>query len=407
MDVTSTSPSTDLIISLPSVPNVATFTDEAEFDKLFEAILKKVDEHKPDVSTKKGREEIKSLAHKIAKTKVALDNQGKGLTEEWRANTNKVNATRNKMKERLEALQASVRKPVDDWEAAEEARADALKARFSALDAGRADANCPSEQIRAVLAEIEATEIGEDWQEYQEEAGLAKARAVTALRQNLAVAEKREADAKELEELRALKAAKEEEDRQRREAEEAAARLRDRSVKARQYIEEVEKGFIGGEPQPFGILIYELERKLPPLIDELGEYAEGLHAVRKAALSNLTVAMERQAAEDAAKAEEERKAAAAKAAADAEEAAARKQAEDAERHKREVEEAAQAERDRIALERKAEEDARAKREADAAHRAKIATDIADALRTMSGRATPEAIAEALIEGKIPHCTVRM
>ncbi|WP_322885492.1 hypothetical protein U8C32_09435 [Sinorhizobium medicae] len=405
MDVTSTS--TDLIITLPAVPNVSTFTDEAEFNKLFEAIQEKVDEHKPDVSTKKGRDEIKSLAHKLAKTKVALDRQGFALTEEWRINKKKVDETRGKIKERLEALQASVRKPVDDWDAAEEARLDALKDRFAALDADRADANCPSDQIRAVLTEIEATEIGVDWQEYQDEAALAKERAVNALRQNLATAEKREADARELEELRALKAAKEEEDRQRCEAEEAAARLRDRSVKARQYIEEVEKGFIGGEPQPYGILIYELERKLPPLIDELGVYADELRILRNTALRSLTLAMQQREAEAAAEAEESRKAAATKAEADAKEAAARKQAEDEERHKLEVEAAAQAERDRIALERKAEEDARAKREADAAHRSKIATDIADALRTMSGRATPEAIAEALIAGKIPHCTVRM
>src|SRR5690606_20296695 len=66
--------STDLIVSLPSVPNIATFTDEKEFDKLYEAILKKIDEHKPDVSTKEGRAEIKSLAYKIARTKTALDN---------------------------------------------------------------------------------------------------------------------------------------------------------------------------------------------------------------------------------------------------------------------------------------------------------------------------------------------
>lgn len=34
-------------------------------------------------------------------------------------------------------------------------------------------------------------------------------------------------------------------------------------------------------------------------------------------------------------------------------------------------------------------------------------EIADALRAMSGRATPEAIAMALIEGKIPHVKVNM
>ncbi|WP_313666181.1 hypothetical protein [Shinella sp.] len=399
--------STDLIIALPSVPSVATFTDEKEFDKLYDAILKKVDEHKPDVSTKKGRDEIKSLAHKIAKTKAELDRQGFALTEEWRINKKKVDETRSKIKERLDALRDSVRKPVDDWEDAEEARLQSLKDRFAALDAGRADANCSSDQIAAVLAEIEATEIGDDWQEYREEAAIAKDRAVAALRQNLAAAEKREADARELEELRALKVAKDEEDRQRREAEEAAEKLRERAVKARQYIEEVEKGFIGGEPQPYGILIYELEKKLPPLIDQLGEHAADLHALRKGALATITLAMERQAADDAAKAEEKRKADAAEAEAAAKAAAALKQAEDEARHKREVEEAAQAERDRIANERKAEDEARAKREADAAHRAKIAKDIADALRTMSGRATPEAIAEALMNGDIPHCTVEI
>jgi hypothetical protein len=230
----SDSASTDLIISLPSVPSVATFTDEKEFDKLYDAILKKVDEHKPDVSTKKGRDEIKSLAFKIAKTKVALDKQGLALTGEWRENTKKVNATRTKIEERLEALQTTVRKPLTDWENAEEARVQSLKDRFGALDAGRADANCHSEQIAAVLAEIEATEIGDDWDEYREEAGIAKDRAVNALRQNLAAAEKREADARELEELRALKAAKDEEDRLRRETEEAEAKLRDRAAKARQ-----------------------------------------------------------------------------------------------------------------------------------------------------------------------------
>jgi hypothetical protein len=93
----------------------------------------------------------------------------------------------------------------------------------------------------------------------------------------------------------------------------------------------------------------------------------------------------------------------------------KRQAEEAAaQHKRDLEaaalreaDAAQRERDRIAAEREAEAAARAKREADQAHRAKIAADIADALRTMSGRATPEAIAEALMTGAIPHVTVNM
>lgn len=399
--------SSDLIIKLPAIPNVATFTDEKEFDKLYDAIEKKVKEHVPDVSTKTGRDAIKSLTYKVARTKTALDNQGKALTKEWRDNTTKVNATRNLIDERLEALQKTVRQPLTDWENKEDARIEALKLRFDALDAGRADAHCTTEQIKSVLTEIENTNIGEDWCEYQDEARIAKDRALIALRQNLSIAEKRETDARELDELRALKAAKEEEDRKRNEADEAASKLRDRAVKARQYIGEVEKGFIGGEPQPYGILIYELERKLPPLIDELGDYAEELHIFRNTALRSVTLAMQQQVAADAAKAEEDRKASAEQAEAEAKEAAAKQKADDEARHKVEIEAAAQAERDKIESDRKAEETARAKREADATHRAKIATEIADALRTMSGRATPEAIAEALIAGEIPHTTVRM
>ena len=56
---------------------------------------------------------------------------------------------------------------------------------------------------------------------------------------------------------------------------------------------------------------------------------------------------------------------------------------------------------------KADADARAKRQADVAHRAKIASDIAEALRAYAGITTPELIAEALIEGRIPHCKVSM
>lgn len=399
--------STDLIVKLPSIMTVEYFTNESEIDKLIASVKAVAKAHVPDLSTATSRAKTKSVAFKVSQTKTEIIRQGKKLSEEARNLQKKVNTACNIIEEELDGIRDEVKKPVTDWEDQEAARLDALKLRFSALDAGRADAHCPSEQIKSVLAEIEATDIGEDWEEYQDEARLARDRAVKTLQQNLVISAQRETDALELEELRALKAAKEEEDRQRRETEEAAAKLRERAIKARQYIGEVEKGFIGGEPQPYGILIYELDRKLPPLIDELGAYAEELHILRETALRSVTLSMQQQAAADAARAEEDRKASAEQAEAAAKEAAVKQKADDEARHKVELEAAAQAERDKIESDRKAEESARAKREADATHRAKIATDIAGALRTMSGRATPEAIAEALIEGKIPHTTVRM
>ena len=360
-----------------------------------------------DPTTAKGREGLKSVAYEVSKTKAELDRQGKALTDEQRREVAAVNAGRSAASAFLDDLRDEIKRPAIEWEEKEGSRIQALKDRLAAFDSGRADAHCPSEQISAVISEIEGIETGEDWQEYQTEASLAKDRALIALRGNLDIAEKREADGRELEELRALKAEKDERERIARDAETAKAALANRADNARAYIEAIGNGMIGGQPQAYGILLYELETKLPPLIEELGDHADALHDLRAKTAASLREKSEEERIEREAREDAEAKANAERASAEAKAAAERQRVEDEARHKREVEAAAQRERERIAAEQQAEADARAKREADAAHREKIASDIADALRAMTGRATPEAIAEALIEGKIPHCTVRM
>lgn len=347
-----------------------------------------------DVGARKGRDALKSIAHKVSQSKVELDKQGLALTEQARKEIDAVNAGRKLAKTRLDALRDEIKKPALDWEAAEEARVQSLKDRLADLDANRADAHGPSEQIAAVLTEIEAVEVGEDWQEYQSEAALAKETALTALRNSLEKAEKREAEARELEELRALKAKQEEEDRIRREAETAAEELRSRADKARAYIKEAGEGRIGGTPQAFGILIYELDTKIVDIVDQLGEHAEAIHDLRKSTLSDLKSRMEKQRLEDEAKAEQQRKEAAEEAAQEAE-AKARQEA---------AKEAAAKQR-RIDDEARKEAEAKAAREADQAHRNSIRNDIIEALSSMRGNATPEAIADALMDGKIPHTEV--
>ncbi|MDX0106615.1 hypothetical protein GOL82_29030 [Sinorhizobium medicae] len=233
MDVTSTSTSTDLIISLPVKADVVTFTDEKAFEDLYDRIVKKVSEHVADVSTKKGRDEIKSLAFKIARTKTTLDQQGKDLTEEWRTNTNKVNATRNKIKARLEELQASVRKPVDDWEAAEEARVDKHQSNLDRLLSYITLPVKPSEELRAMLAEVSAIIVDDAWDEFRDRAEIAKADAVAALNRLIETAEKQEADARELEQLRA--------EREARLAAEEAKRAEDARIEAERQAEQLRK----------------------------------------------------------------------------------------------------------------------------------------------------------------------
>jgi hypothetical protein len=404
------SPETGTALALPANTELAVlFRQENGLDPILSRIVEEVRSHVADTSTAKGRDAIKSLAYKVSRSKTALDDAGKRLNEDARAQINIVDAARKRIRDQLDALRDEARKPLDDWEDAEELRLNLLKARLRALDAGRADATFPAQIIAEVLAEVEATEIGEDWQEYQGEAAIAKDRALTDLRRNLEIARKREADAAELERLRAEQVKRDEEARAKREAEEAAARLAERAKNARRHIEEAAAGRIGGTVQPYGVLIYELEQKIPDLIDQLGEHAAELHALRRATLANLTEALEEQRLQEEDRADEARKAAADQAVKDAEARAARERDEAEARHQRELEdarrreeEAAQREQERLADERRAEAEAQRRREENTRIRNRVRREIIAAIANMP----PDQIADALIEGRVPNCTVR-
>lgn len=358
--MTTESSSTDLIVSLPAVPNVATFTDEAEFDKLYDAILQKVKAHVPDTSTKKGRDEIKSLAHKIAKTKVALDKQGLALTGEWRENTKKVNATRTKIEDRLEALQTTVRKPLTEWENADNARIAKHQAGLDALLALiTTPLGQPSADLKRALAVVEDTLIDASWEEFQDRAAIAKQDATAALTRLIAVAEKQEADAAELAALRAAQAERERQDAERRAAEEAA-RVETERVERERQAEEQRKSEIANAAA------------------EAAERAEREAAERVAAA-------EREATEAKERAEREIEQAKAKALADAQE---REQAE--------------------ADARAAEEAEQRRRDADKEHRKAVNNSIVTALVACAGITTEQAkmIVVDIASGLVPNITLK-
>lgn len=347
----------------------AIFTKPEDVDPIINRIREEVTSHAPDLTTAKGRDAIASLAYKVSRSKTALDDAGKKLTEDTKRQIAVIDAARKKIRDQLDALRDEVRKPLTDWEQAEAMRVQAAKdtldaVRFHGLsgEEGSADVAEKAAWIKSIIAKPE-------YAEYLPQIEAAREATLQALRGMYAAAKKREDQDAELARLRA----------------EAEARAEADRIKA--------------EEEAFAA-------------------AEAERAAREAAEA---AARAKEEAERAAKIEADKKAAAEAAAqrerdeAAAREAEMKRQADEAaEQHKRDLEaaalreaEAAQRERDRIAAEREAEAAARAKREADQAHRAKIASDIADALRTMSGRATPEAIAEALMTGAIPHVTVNM
>ena len=348
---------TSTALALPEKASLEVmFRKDGGLDPLIAKLEAAVRAHVPDLTTKKGRDAIKSLAYTVARSKTALDEAGKQLNEEARAQIAVVDAARRKIRDKLDALRDEARKPLDEWEAAEEARVEALKARLDRL-ANAAPAEDTSDSIKALITRVEQTAIDDSWAEYLPHAGKAKDATLNRLRAQLAATEQREAEQAELARLRAEAEARAEEDRKRREAEEAEARR----------IE-----------------------------------AEKAEAERLAQIER-----EKQEAAERAKREAEEK---------AEKAALRAAAEALEaenRHKRALEEAerraeaaAQAERDRIEAERIAEAEAQRKREENTRIRNRVKREIVAALTAIAGDASPEQIADALIAGSIPHCTVR-
>lgn len=355
-------------LAIPAGTDLVTILrNEDALEAMISRIEDEVMSHAPDLTTAKGRKEIASLAYKVARSKTAIDNAGKEANAGLREQINAVDAARRVVRERMDALQVKARAPLDKWEADEEARKAALTARLAEISTADLDASSAPDDIAKHIAKIEAVEIGEDWREFREQADHARNATLASLRQSHAIAVQRAEEQAELARLRA-----EAEERARRD--EAERLERERVEQERREAEEAAR--------------------------RAAEAKEREQAEREAQARREAEAADRarQEAEMQAKREAEERERQAQEAL----AAERRRTEEAEKR---AAEAAEAERRRIAEEQRRADEARAKREADAAHRAKIAGEIADALRTMAGRATPEAIAEALISGKIPHTKV--
>ncbi|EMG2276394.1 hypothetical protein ACKE45_003506 [Klebsiella pneumoniae] len=99
---------------------MAVFTNNDQLDPLIEAIEKEARSLVPDVTTKKGRDAIASMAHKVARSKTYIDNAGKDLVAELKALPKQIDESRRVVRERLDALKDEVRRPLTEWEEEQE-----------------------------------------------------------------------------------------------------------------------------------------------------------------------------------------------------------------------------------------------------------------------------------------------
>ena len=216
---------TELIV-LPPPESVRTvFTTPHGLDPYLQKIRAQLDEFKSDVSTKKGRDAIASMAYKVAKGKTALDNMGKALVDEMKREPAMVDAERKRMRDTMEQWKEEVRAPLTAWEKAEEARQARHKSGIEWFQVRAKEYHdLDMQELRASMDEVDAKAVDQAWEEFEAEAHRAKAKALDALTAAIAAREKQEAEQAELAKLRAEAAAREQKDREERIAREAAER---------------------------------------------------------------------------------------------------------------------------------------------------------------------------------------
>ena len=174
----------------------AFFSDGKNLDEVYGRIEKMAKGLVADVTTKEGVSQIKSCARQIASAKTKIDNLGKQVVAELKELPKIIDANRRNFRERMEALQDEIRRPVTEIEE-REAEIDRIKTVHQQL------IDADSATIRQNIESVKAIELtSEKWKESLEKATKAVTGETNALETMLKAAEKREAEARELEELR-------------------------------------------------------------------------------------------------------------------------------------------------------------------------------------------------------------
>lgn len=213
-------PSNELIV----VEKIAAGEVFTSSDKV-EALLKSVEDQAlavpADVTTEKGRAAIASLAHKVARSKTALEEMGKEFA-------GVVAESRRTIKDRLDALKVKVRQPLTDWESSDGKRRAVHEAALAEIaENGVVLMPAPSRVIQARIDWL--TELpARDWEEFAERAEVLIKATGQALLIHLAAAVHLETERAELDRLRQEAAERAEKERQtevaRRDAEARAER---------------------------------------------------------------------------------------------------------------------------------------------------------------------------------------
>jgi len=310
------------LATIPKETALSVFSADKGLDPYIAKIKAEVDGFIPDVTTKKGRDAIASMAYKVAKSKTYLDNCGKELVAELKQIPARIDSERKRMRDMLDAMKDDVRKPLTDWEESEANRISEIKQRIESFNPIPDLTDADSSDLQSALDIVNSIIIDESFAEFIADAARSKVAAVSAVTDALIRRKAHEEKEEELARLRKEAEEREQKERDERIAREAADAAR---IKAEQ------------------------------------DAKEELARVEKAAQDERDAAAKREAD---AKAESDRRELELK-------LEAERSAREALEAQQRAEKAAQDERDKIAAEKAAEAEELAKREKDKEHKKKI------------------------------------
>lgn len=206
---------------------ISAYAKRGGTDELFDRIAQEARSFVPDVATKKGRDEIGSLALKVSKSKTLIEKCGKELVAEQKAQIKLIDDDRISVVKKFDALRDEILAPRDAWEKVEEDRVtkhqnSIISIKMPADLLQKHPAEWTSENITVAIRDLENACIDSSFEEFEKEAKIAKFETLEKLRTALVAREKYEAEQAELERLRKEQQEREQRERDERIAKEAA-----------------------------------------------------------------------------------------------------------------------------------------------------------------------------------------
>lgn len=219
---------------------VTAFATKGGINELFERVAQEVRKEVPDITTKKGRDAIGSLAMKVSKSKKIIEDAGKALVAEQKAQIKLIDDDRIAVVKMFDALRDEVLAPRDEWEQAEKDRVAELQNRVNQLT--QQFGSMISSDIKADIERIKSIEIDDSFMEFKDKAKLAKFETLELLGELLIQAEKQEAEQAEIEKQRIAEQERLQREHEERIAQQAAEQARiDAEQKAKAEIEKAER----------------------------------------------------------------------------------------------------------------------------------------------------------------------